>query len=160
VRIRTERTGVAAERAARILQFGERGLDDGARGRERRVEPLRLLQRRERPADDLDDGVFPRVERGLRARREADEAFGVDEARALGEERFVLGEDEVGARQLLGLELQQLAPLVDGFLRRLRRRETLARGDEALVANLHLLEQAAEAAGGVEQLAVALDAAE
>ena len=82
------------------------------------------------------------------------------QAGTLGRERFLLARHERGAHQLLGLRAQHLGPLARGLGVGVRRRDRLARRDQAAVAGAHLLERAPEAAHRVEQLAVALDAPE
>src|SRR6266566_329748 len=157
-RIGRQLAGVAGEALAGLLQLGERALEEGAHGHEARVEPGRLAQRDERAAEHLDHRALAGVEALLRARRQHGQALGVHQAGPLRRERLLLARHERGARQLLGLRAQHLGSLACGLDVGARRRDRLARRDQAAVAGTHLLERAPEAADGVEQLAVALDA--
>src|SRR5437762_2147631 len=101
-----------------------------------------------------------RFRRASCARRRHGQALGVHQAGALGPERLLLARHESGAHQLLGLRAQHLGPLARRLGVGVGRRDRLARRDQPPVAGAHLLERAPEAAHGVEQLAVALDAPE
>ena len=82
------------------------------------------------------------------------------QARPLGDERLLLARDQCRPLELLALRAQERALLDRRGAHRLRLRERVTGGQEAARALPHLLEGAAETADCVEQLAMALDAAE
>src|SRR5438034_416395 len=160
--VSAKRTSKRAPVSASASSSAASARDRSRATRRRSIEsrPAHLAERDERAAEHVDHRALAGVEALLGARRQHGQALGVHQAGTLDRERFLLARHECGARQLLGLRAQHLGPLARGLGVGVRRRDRLARRDQAAVAGAHLLERAPEAAHRVEQLAVALDAPE
>src|SRR5262249_56365061 len=85
---------------------------------------------------------------------------GGHEPHALRAERLLFPGHQARPLELLQLRGQELGALSGGVALGLGVRHLLPRRDQARVAEAHLLERAAEAADGVEELAVTLDPTE